>query len=187
LIKLLQYVFGYADITLNDVSLAFRGDYITKKSEKNGNIPVILGGQEPAYFINRYNHDGEIVVVARSGVSAGFVSYWNQPIFVTDGFGYEARAGMITTKYLYYFLKNIEKELNAMKRGAGVPHISGEELGKTLIILPCIEEQVRIASILDRFNDLCNDIFTGLPAEIESRQKQYEYYRDKLLTFREKY
>jgi type I restriction enzyme S subunit len=187
LIKLLQYVFGYADATLNDVCLAFRGDYITKKSEKSGNIPVILGGQEPAYFINRSNHDGEIIVVARSGVSAGFVSYWNQPIFVTDGFGYETLAGMITTKYLYYFLKNIEKELNAMKRGAGVPHISGEELGKTLIILPSLEEQERIVSILDRFNDLCNDISTRLPAEIESRQKQYEYYRDKLLTFREKY
>lgn len=52
--------------------------------------------------------------------------------------------------------------------------------------LPSIEEQQRIVDILDRFDKLCNDISEGLPAEIEARQKQYEYYRDKLLTFKEK-
>ena len=50
-------------------------------------------------------------------------------------------------------------------------------------MLPSIEEQNRIVSILDRFDSLCNDISVGLPAEIEARQKQYEYYRDKLLSF----
>ena len=49
--------------------------------------------------------------------------------------------------------------------------------------LPAIEEQQRIVDVLDRFDKLCNDITEGLPAEIEARQKQYEYYRDKLLTF----
>lgn len=49
--------------------------------------------------------------------------------------------------------------------------------------VPSIEEQERIVSILDRFDKLCNDIKDGLPAEIEARQKQYEYYRDKLLSF----
>ena len=50
--------------------------------------------------------------------------------------------------------------------------------------IPPLEEQERIVSILDRFDKLCNDISEGLPAEIEARQKQYEYYRDKLLTFK---
>ena len=52
-------------------------------------------------------------------------------------------------------------------------------------VIPPIDEQHRIVEILDRFDTLCNDISTGLPAEIEARQKQYEYYRDKLLTFKE--
>lgn len=52
--------------------------------------------------------------------------------------------------------------------------------------VPTIEEQQRIVDILDRFDTLCNDLSAGLPAEIEDRQKQYEYYRDKLLTFKEK-
>mgnify|MGYP000259510408 CR=1 FL=1 len=53
------------------------------------------------------------------------------------------------------------------------------------ICIPTTDEQERIVSILDRFDTLCNDISEGLPAEIEARQKQYEYYRDKLLSFKE--
>lgn len=54
------------------------------------------------------------------------------------------------------------------------------------IPVPPLEEQERIVAILDRFDALCNDPISGLPAEIEARKKQYEYYRDKLLTFKEK-
>ena len=185
LIKLLQYVFGYAMLPLSEIANVFRGEYITKKNEKAGNVPVILGGQEPAYYIDRANHTGEIVAVARSGASAGFVSYWNEPIFITDGFGYEVKKEVAIPKYLYYVLKNKEIELNGMKRGAGVPHVSGERLGEINLPVPPIEEQKRIVSILDRFDSICNDLTSGLPAEIKARQKQYEYYRDKLLTFKE--
>ena len=185
LIKLMQYVFGYAMLPLSEIANVFRGEYITKKNEKAGNIPVILGGQEPAYYIDRANHTGEIVAVARSGASAGFVSYWDEPIFITDGFGYEVKKEVATPKYLYYVLKNKEIELNGMKRGAGVPHVSGERLGEINLPVPPIEEQKRVVSTLDRFDAICNDLTSGLPAEIEARQKQYEYYRDKLLTFKE--
>ncbi len=82
-------------------------------------------------------------------------------------------------------MKNKESDLNAMKRGAGVPHVSEEELGNIELPIPSLQEQKRIINILDRFDTLCNDLSVGLPAEIEARQKQYEYYRDKLLSFGE--
>lgn len=177
--------YQYVWLSLNEISTSFRGEYITKKDSKAGNIPVILGGQEPAYYIDKANHAGEIVVVARSGASAGFVSYWNEPVFITDGFGYENNPSLVTAKYLFYILKSRETELNSMKRGAGVPHISGGTLAEIQFAIPNLKEQQRIVSILDRFDILCNDLTTGLPAEIATRQKQYEYYRDKLLTFKE--
>ena len=61
--------------------------------------------------------------------------------------------------------------------------VSPDKLNDVIIPLPSIAEQNRIVDILNRFDILCNDIVDGLPAEIEQRQKQYEYYRDKLLSF----
>ena len=65
-----------------------------------------------------------------------------------------------------------------------VPSIRRPMLNKFKIAIPPLEEQARIVSILDRFDTLCNDLTSGLPAEIEARKKQYEYYRDKLLNFK---
>ena len=69
-------------------------------------------------------------------------------------------------------------------KGAKMPRGNKEAVMKYEIPVPSLEEQQRIVDILDRFDKLCNDITEGLPAEIEARQKQYEYYRDKLLTFK---
>ena len=69
--------------------------------------------------------------------------------------------------------------------GAAQPKLSQKNLNSIVIMLPGREETRRIVGLLDRFYKLCNDISEGLPAEIEARQKQYEYYRDKLLTFKE--
>ena len=92
---------------------------------------------------------------------------------------------LIIPKFLYYALKNMEQNLNDMKRGAGVPHLSGEILLSIPLCVPSMEEQERIVSTLDRFDTLCTDLSSGLPDEIEARQKQYEYYRDKLLDFKQ--
>lgn len=67
----------------------------------------------------------------------------------------------------------------------GNPKLMSNMMARILVPLPPLEEQARIVAILDRFDALCNDLTSGLPAEIEARKKQYEYYRDKLLTFKE--
>ena len=75
--------------------------------------------------------------------------------------------------------------LNKYKSQGAQPGLAVGNIENILAPLPSLKKQERIVAILDRFDTLCNDISIGLPAEIEARKKQYEYYRDKLLTFPE--
>lgn len=85
-----------------------------------------------------------------------------------------------------YFAYSIDRKFNYEKnfaRGSTIKTITKEEFSKFEIPVPPMEVQERIVRVLDNFDSLCNDLSAGLPAEIEKRQKQYEYYRDKLLSF----
>ena len=108
--------------------------------------------------------------------SGGIMAYVDT-IFYTD-----VNNEIVLTKYVYYWLQ--KEHLEKLNTAGGVPSLTQTVLNKVKIAVPPIEEQERIVSILDRFDKLCNDISEGLPAEIEARQKQYEYYRDKLLMFK---
>ena len=89
-------------------------------------------------------------------------------------------------EYLYYCIeaKDVQRQIRKKTKGAGQATITVEDIREFSIPLPPIEVQNEIVRLLNSFSSLCNDITTGLPAEIEARQKQYEYYRDKLLTFK---
>jgi len=137
---------GWAWCRIRDVTILRRGEYVTKKLMGHGNIPVILGGQEPAYYCDRSNHDGPCVVISRSGASAGFASYWNQPIFVTDGFLFECPTGL-TTRFVYHWFKSIP--LVKLQRGTGMPHVQSENLNAMLFALPPSAEQIRIGAKID--------------------------------------
>lgn len=91
--------------------------------------------------------------------------------------------------YLQYFFENtISKELNGVARGGAIKNVpSVGELKAIKIPVPSLDVQERLVQVLDNFDAICSDLKIGLPAEIEARQKQYEYYRDKLLTFKELY
>ena len=93
---------------------------------------------------------------------------------------------VLNSKYLKHYLENGVGRSELAKRilwNATPTKINKDDIGKIFILLPPLDAQERIVSILDRFDALCNDLTSGLPAEIEARKKQYEYYRDKLLTF----
>lgn len=81
--------------------------------------------------------------------------------------------------------KNLHGEKGKYVARAKVKRLSSENLGKLVIPVPPLEEQKRIVAILDKFDALVNDLSSGLPAEIQARRRQYEYYRDRLLTFKE--
>ncbi len=90
-------------------------------------------------------------------------------------------------KYIGYALSTTEAQMQKSKGKikSKVVHSSIPALKEISIPIPSLKEQERIANIIENFDKICNDITSGLPAEIEARQKQYEYYRDKLLTFKE--
>ncbi|MDD6088888.1 MAG: restriction endonuclease subunit S [Desulfovibrionaceae bacterium] len=83
------------------------------------------------------------------------------------------------------YLKYVTETITFKVPTSGIPQLTVPMLKAYKVPVPPLEEQERIVAILDRFDALCNDLTSGLPAEIEARKKQYEYYRDKLLTFRE--
>lgn len=93
----------------------------------------------------------------------------------------------ISNKYLKYCFENsVALQMNSKARGGAIKNVASVDVLKNIAVrIPSLKEQKRIVSILDRFDKLCNDISQGISAEIEARKKQYEYYRDKLLTFKE--
>lgn len=125
------------------------------------------------------------VIVAISGASAGRCAI-NKIKATTNQhcLNMEIDSSKALYKYVFYCLCNQHEELLLKKQGARGDLNSSLILGMRIPVPP-LEQQQRIVDILDRFDTLCNDISNGLPAEIEMRQKQYEYYRDKLLTFKE--
>lgn len=87
-------------------------------------------------------------------------------------------------RYVFHWLCKEYETLKAKGQGSQ-SNINAQIVRNFPIPIPSIEEQSRIVKVLDKFDALTTDIIGGLPAEIEARQKQYEYYRDKLLTFKE--
>ena len=126
------------------------------------------------------------VIVAISGASAGRCAVNKIPTTTNQHcLNLEIDETKALYKYVYYCVYSQYDELLSRKQGARGDLNSSLILGVE-IPLPSLEEQARIVDVLDRFNELCGSISNGLPAEIEARQKQYEFYRDKLLTFKEK-
>ena len=166
---------------LGEVAELKRGTTITKKTSNEGIYPVISGGQQPAYYIDQFNREGETITVAGSGAYAGFVMYWNEPIFVGDAFSIKANGEQVLPRYIYHFLLSIQEKIHDLKSGGGVPHVYAKDVARFVIPLPPLSVQQEIVRILDKFTQLEAE----LEAELDCRKRQYEYYRNKLLTFSE--
>lgn len=93
----------------------------------------------------------------------------------------------VLPKYIYHYLnsKIVKDFIDSVKTGSTIPHLTQEKLVNLNIPIPSIKEQEEVIKILDKFESLTKDINIGIPAEIKLRKKQYEYYRNKLLSFKE--
>lgn len=166
---------------LGEVAFLKRGKAITSKTATDGPYPVISGGQKPAYLHGDFNREGETITVAGSGAYAGFVMYWNEPIFVSDAFSIKPFDRILSSKFLYYYLLEIQEILFSLKKGSGVPHVYPKDVSRIFIPIPPLEIQEKIVQKLDKMTEYV----TELTSELTSRKKQYSYYRDKLLSFKD--
>ena len=132
-------------------------------------------------YVNAFAFDKPYVLIPRKG-SLKNVFYVDTPFWNVDTIFYtDINTQIICPKYLYYYLTTLR--LEELNMAGGVPSLTQTILNKLSIPIPPLEEQKRIVAILDKFDTLTNSISEGLPKEIALRQKQYEYYRDMLLTF----
>lgn len=156
---------------------------------KNGKDYKHLGeGPYPVYGsggvmtrVDSYVYDKPSVLIPRKG-SIGNLFYTDGPFWNVDTIFYtEINTEVVFPKFLFYALQ--KEHLESLNTAGGVPSLTQAVLNEVILDLPKIEIQKRIANTLDNFDAICSDLNIGLPAEIEARKLQYEYYRDLLLSF----
>lgn len=160
---------------LSDIAEIQKGKTITEAKAIKGNIPVIAGGQSPAYYHNESNRDGNIITVSASGAYAGFVNYFETSIFASDCNTIKSRdEKTISTKLIFHFLKSIQKEIYKLQRGQAQPHVYADDLSKVKIPLPPIDIQKKIVSeieTLEKQEKKANQEVENLRTEIETNFK----------------
>lgn len=177
---------GVEFVKLGDVCEIKTGKGITQKDcSESDKYPVYSGGKEPMGYYKEFNRNANTVTVSRVGAYAGFVNYVTEAFYLNDKcFSVLPKKDEdINSKYLYYKLKALECSIINMQSGGGVPTINTKKVGSLEIPLPPIEVQTEIVRILDKFTSLEADLEMELEAELDCRKQQYEYYRDKLLSF----
>lgn len=139
---------------LDEVCLVRRGSTITKNQVKIGNIPVVAGGKTSTVSHSEANRKANTITVSASGASAGFVNFWQVPIFASDCSTVEVINELADINYVYYFLKFKQSYLYSLQAGAAQPHVYAKDIAKIEIPLPPLEEQHRIAAILEKVDEL---------------------------------
>ena len=150
-------------------------------------MDILLCLVEKTFFgyYDKYNRNENAITIAQYG-TAGYVNWISEKFWANDVcYCLFPNKKILNNKFLYYVLKNKQEQIYEDVIEATPAHYPIEPLRNIFIPLPPIEIQNKIVNILDQFNDLTNSISLGLPKEIELRKQQYEYYRNKLLTFKQ--
>lgn len=168
---------------LGEVCVVKTGQQINKTFIQNnlGRYPVVNSGKEPLGFVNVYNTEDDPIGITSRGAGVGYVS-WNEGKYFRGNLNYSSTikdSNVILPKFLYYFLKNSFKAIENLCTFEGIPALNKSNLEMLKIPIPPLKIQQEIVKILDKFTDYVTELTT----ELTLRQKQYSFYRDKLLSF----
>ncbi|MBF0377267.1 MAG: N-6 DNA methylase [Desulfamplus sp.] len=148
-----------------------KGSSITKASVTEGEIPVIAGGQTPAYYHNEANRFGKIITVSSSGAYAGFINYFKTPIFASDCTTIQSQnEAELNTDYLFRILKNKQQDFYNFQQGMGQPHVYAKDFQDFKIPLPPLKVQQEIVSEIEGYQKLID----GARQVVDSWKPQIE-------------
>ncbi|WP_291946946.1 restriction endonuclease subunit S [Campylobacter sp.] len=172
---------------LGEVCKIYKGSQLNKMLlYSNGKYPVINGGILPSGYWDNFNEEANTITISQGGASAGYVNFIISPFWAgAHCYVIKQKYNDVLYRYVYFFLKKCQNLMMKSQFGAGIPALNKSDIESLKIPIPPLEIQQEIVRILDQFEALTSDLCQGLPAEIEARNKQYEYYRAKLLSFKE--
>lgn len=173
--------------TLGELAEIGTGSSNTKDGLSEGLYPFYTRGQE-VLRKNEYEFDDEAIITAGDGVGVGKVIHYVKGKYALHQRAYRFKPGdLLNARFLYFYMTStFYKYVCGNSVSSSVSSLRKPRLLKYPIPLLPMQEQIRIVSILDRFESLTTSLQSGLPAEIAARRQQYEHYRDKLLTFKRK-
>ncbi|GAA7436627.1 restriction endonuclease subunit S [Helicobacter pylori] len=155
-----------------------------------GKVRIFAGGATKADINYKDISKKDIIncesVIIKSRGNIGF-EYYNQPFsHKNEIWSYSSKTNQMLVKFLYYYLSNNQYYFQKLAQRSSVklPQLSVSDTDEYEVPVPPLEVQQEIVKILDQFSILTTDLLAGIPAEIKARKKQYEYYREKLLTFK---
>ncbi|GAA9585919.1 restriction endonuclease subunit S [Helicobacter pylori] len=155
-----------------------------------GKVRIFAGGATKADINYKDISKKDIIncesVIIKSRGNIGF-EYYNQPFsHKNEIWSYSSKTNQMLVKFLYYYLSNNQYYFQKLAQSSSVklPQLSVSDTDEYEVPVPPLEIQQEIVKILDQFLALTTDLLAGIPAEIEARKKQYEYYREKLLAFK---
>lgn len=172
---------------LGKVCVVKTGQSVNKTFIQNnsGDYPVINSGKQPLGYVDVFNTEDDPIGITSRGAGVGYVS-WNEGKYFRGNLNYSATvkdSEKLLPRYLYYFLKNNSKKIEELCTFDGIPALNKSKLEKLNIAIPHEDIQKEIVKILDKFTDYVTELTAELTAELTFRQKQYSYFRDKLLSF----
>lgn len=183
--KLLTFDNNVKIVPLADIADIGTGSSNTNEGLEEGKYPFYVRSQEPLRK-NEYEYDETAIITAGDGVGVGKVFHYVEGKYALHQRAYRIHINtpdVLPRYYFHYmrsaFLPYIQK---TMFQGS-VASIRRPMLNQFPVPVPALDVQKRLINVLDNFESICTDLNVGLPAEIEARQKQYEYYRDLLLKF----